>query len=83
MWQPIETAPKDGRLILAANADPAAQNMVVIYWEPGSAAFNVIGHWRASTHEIVTHASITHWLPLPELPANVGTHENHVGTHEK
>lgn len=67
-WQPIETAPKDGRLILAANADPAAQNMIVIYWEPGSIAFDVIGHWRASNHFVVTQSEITHWMPLPPAP---------------
>lgn len=67
-WQPIATAPKDGTLILAANIDPAIQNAVVIYWEPGSVVFNVIGHWRSSTHEIVAIGLITHWQPLPAAP---------------
>ncbi len=68
MWQPIETAPKDGRLILATNSDPAAQIAVVIYWEPGSRLFDIIGHWRSSMHEIVPSGDLTHWMPLPEPP---------------
>ena len=67
-WQPIETAPKDGRRILAASSDPSQQNMTVIYWEPGSVKFNIIGHWRSSVHTVVTFAEVTHWMPLPPAP---------------
>ena len=67
-WQPIETAPKDGTMILAAHCDPARQNMTVAYWDFGSIKFNIIGHWRTSTHEILTIGKVTHWMPLPEPP---------------
>jgi hypothetical protein len=67
-WHPFEFAPKDGRLILAANHDAAAQLPAVIYWERGSLAFNIIGHWRSSCHQVVRAGEFTHWTDMPELP---------------
>jgi hypothetical protein len=65
-WLPIETAPKDGTLILAVNTDLAAQNPTVIYWEVGSELFDIVPHWRTSTHEVFDNG-LTHWTTLPEL----------------
>ena len=67
-WQPIETAPKDGRLILVANIDGAKQNPSVVYYENGSLSFDITPHFRASTHEVITVSAFTHWMPLPDPP---------------
>ncbi len=67
-WHPIETAPKDGRLVLACHRDPAFQNQTVIYWDAGSKAFLIDGRWRTSSHDIVGENRFTHWQPLPAPP---------------
>jgi hypothetical protein len=54
-WQPIETAPKDGSVIIVNN-----YGIDVGYW---SAAYN---GWLTGGSRTV--ASPTHWLPVPELP---------------
>ena len=68
-WQPIETAPKDGTLILAAHKRPAfqIQKMTVIYWDCGAPSLNVDGRWRTSMHDIIGDR-FTHWMPLPKPP---------------
>ena len=71
-WQPIEDAPDSGVLILAAHADPARQNMAIIYWQCGSVKFNIEGHWRSSTHERISVKEFTHWRPLPTPPTQGG-----------
>ncbi len=67
MWLPIETAPKDGTVLLL--------------WE-GIDAFAVIGHrfghWQEDTYYrqggywsngVGRVVIATHWMPLPEPPA--------------
>jgi len=62
-WQPIETAPKDGREILTYGKD-----------DDGEEYFWVCGWWPYPTHEeghwTCWHVSdwATHWMPLPEPP---------------
>jgi hypothetical protein len=56
-WQPIETAPRDGRTILVRQGD----------WAPHHA------YWRKECHEwwaIEYHGCPrpTHWMPLPAPP---------------
>jgi hypothetical protein len=94
MWQPIETAPRDGRNLL-----------LWLERKEYRPAFCCIGRWvcmnvhhRVSSVYLCTESCArswetgyhgdppTHWMPLPNPPEpseNVGTHENHVGTHEK
>ena len=67
LGKPMGKAPRDGSLILAWNEDLAAQNPAVIYWECGSEVFDIVPHWRSSTHEIVYGEMFTHWIPLPLL----------------
>ena len=59
-WQPIETAPKDGRLILAAT--PRATDFsgfFVVYWSgPDENWLYSVGRWIKPTH----------WMPLPAPP---------------
>lgn len=64
-WQPIETAPHRGQVLLYLNGD-----MYVGVWTQnpytGDEAFAVADlgeHGRAIVHP-------THWMPLPEPPEN-------------
>ena len=59
MWQPIETAPKDGTRILAYCAGGDWQD--VIYWE---ASWQGAPFWCSDR----TKTDPTHWMPLPEPP---------------
>lgn len=64
MWQPIETAPKDGTRIVAFRNKKGRDyvtNEFIIHWN------GVV--WQASTAgNIITN--ITHWMPLPNPPVN-------------
>jgi hypothetical protein len=59
-WQPIETAPKDGTLILGVKFDTDGQ--------PWLAAFEwiIAGIWDAYQWEVDWEP--THWMPLPAPP---------------
>lgn len=53
-WQPIETAPKDGALLLLS-ATPTGPLWIGCWWRDG---------WYSEGWQ-----SATHWMPLPEPPA--------------
>jgi uncharacterized protein YaeQ len=65
MWQPIETAPKDGEKILAWLVTSCGSIGFVdtLYWcsddEPE--------RWL-NTHADEVYSTPTHWMPLPEPP---------------
>ena len=59
-WQPIETAPKDGRDILIFH--PRMGEMFVAYWSDGSNRF------MFSTMTALDGGE-THWMPLPPAPS--------------
>ena len=61
-WQPIETAPKDGRLVLIRTAagDEWAGTFTA-HWSRHS------NGWFYSDHR--THPRPTHWMPLPPAPS--------------
>jgi hypothetical protein len=62
-WQPIETAPKDGRWILVTSVhNPYANG--VMQW--------VDGDWLDWQDHIVRTEAITHWMPLPPPPGEPG-----------
>lgn len=64
-WQPIETAPKDGRVILAyCPTTMDYMRIVPVRW-----------HFLASHGDIWVDGNesawggLTHWMPLPQPPA--------------
>jgi hypothetical protein len=60
LWQPIETAPKDGTCILISNGkDGIFSGMYVGYWYQE-------GGWKFSIKNRIPDA--THWMPLPAPP---------------
>lgn len=81
-WQPIETAPRDGTLILLHRSDgsisPFEDNTVVVGrwisgpWQDGSESKFVFGsHYYVDNDNRKTTfhiATATHWMPLPPPP---------------
>lgn len=67
-WQPIETAPKDGRLFLAGRFTGEKKNhdglMSVDRWHKKSRgdSYDGLGHFNAQFWPA------THWMELPEPP---------------
>ncbi len=57
-WQPIATAPKDGRTILGWCEQ--SQALHPIYWEGNE--------WRDHEECIGTEGKPTHWLEIPQPP---------------
>ncbi|MCA3186971.1 MAG: DUF551 domain-containing protein [Cupriavidus sp.] len=65
-WQPIETAPKDGRVVLLC---------VKVNGSPFVATGGYDSHWTGQcwvldNRRIPSGSSITHWMPLPKPPAD-------------
>lgn len=62
VWQPIETAPKDGTVILVCELE---DDFVTI------GKFNE-GHWNGVDHGVHINSGLriapTHWMPLPDKP---------------
>jgi hypothetical protein len=58
-WQPIETAPKDGRRVLTVRGNGYVG---VMQWHATP------GRWFADAYIALTEAQPTHWMPLPEAP---------------
>ena len=67
-WQPIETAPRDGTVILAAHS-----GAVFDAWWDGVSAW-VDGTTSDITDDFVEFYP-THWMPLPEPPTQEKTDE--------
>lgn len=62
-WQPIDTAPKDSRLVLIRQPyGDDWSGTYVAYWSKVRKA------WMYSDCSVVAGAS--HWMPLPEAPKN-------------
>jgi hypothetical protein len=68
-WQPIETAPKDGSLILLTRQGCIYKftGTYCAYWN------NDIDEWMFHQEGIVRNA--THWMALPAAPVQGGSHE--------
>lgn len=67
-WQPIATAPRDGRDVLLYVSDPGYPNI----------RFQVVGHWHSGARQHWSwsgfsqpddfNCKIEWWMPLPEPP---------------
>jgi hypothetical protein len=75
-WQPIETAPKDGREVLlfgiwageihGLNADPT---IAVGAWQGGKSDYQGDDFWALTGGDVYAcWMRPTHWMPLPEPP---------------
>lgn len=64
-WQPIETAPKDGTVLLVCGQDGVR---AIARYERSNPHFGNNGHWvsRMGHEENCTDA--LYWMPLPEPP---------------
>ena len=61
-WQPIETAPKDGRKILGF--DPSLLGIVIAEWDRAGWYVD-----RGSQDGLgFENTPLTHWAPLPDPP---------------
>ena len=74
-WQPISTAPKDGRLIFAICNLGDGPYEEAIFWEEPNIIRRLIGikpGWRTNVGAfggyVTAAARPTHWMPLPTPP---------------
>lgn len=72
-WRPIETAPKDGRRIIAFITDNGPYDgRVIAYWagEIPAGRDGRYHAWQSIDEQCGGEAPIdpSHWLPLPEAP---------------
>lgn len=68
VWQPIETAPKDGRRFIAAEQDDEGWFVGVCLWckTPHVPLYGF--HFEHGDPENWDISKPTHWAPLPEPP---------------
>lgn len=59
MWQPIETAPRDGKEVLGYDRGVVSG----MYWNGSQWEWTVLA-WSDETYG----TDATHWMPLPEPP---------------
>lgn len=70
MWQPIETAPKDERNILAIRfGEECNPSYRVVYWDTEAEAPHMWHVEDAADGFNVHQDFFTHWMPLPEPPS--------------
>ena len=69
-WQPIETAPRDGIIIVCARNEPfKIKYDRGWWWEIVSDCLSDDGYeYYNGVHEERIHNAFTHWLPLPPMP---------------
>lgn len=79
-WRPIETAPKDGKTIIAGGYDDGDWEQVVIWWDSNCHTCTTCGHvkdvsrWKINLTlgDFYDHIQLTHWMSLPEPPGKEG-----------
>ncbi len=76
-WQPIATAPKDGRGILGwgvwageINGPEAQPTIAIICWGGGHSDYLGYDWVVVGTDAYAAWQKSTHWLPLPDPPEN-------------
>ncbi|WP_083235192.1 DUF551 domain-containing protein [Bradyrhizobium yuanmingense] len=68
-WKPIETAPKQGRILGYSKADGQHVWWWVRHIVPGGADR---GSWENVSYEWYELDQPTHWMPLPKAPNHEG-----------
>lgn len=74
LWQPIETAPKDGRDVILAlvNTRGHSESPALAYWnDEDRSTDHYQSGWYESTFSDCTYRvkfTPTHWMPIPEPP---------------
>ena len=70
-WQPIETAPRDGTLILVTGVNGLNTVLAAYYWEGDDYSPNPYKGWSGIVNSFGEQriAEPTHWMPLPEPPS--------------
>jgi len=70
-WQPIETAPKDGEMIIGLFNGWAGDSVSITWYNKittsrrfGKTIIRTRKGWHNGSSEITP----THWIPLPKLP---------------
>jgi hypothetical protein len=70
-WQPIETAPKDERYILAYFGNSKKWPLAIaIAYQPSGC-----GSYRDASDDVYFSTKPTHWMPLPEKPSRDTSHD--------
>lgn len=74
-WQPIETAPRDGRWVLVCGGTPAddfsEKRPAVAQWTDDLNGRKTEWHWQFAWYDggyYGVYESPTHWQPLPPPP---------------
>lgn len=68
-WRPIETAPRDGTLILCFYPDRYGQDQFSLrYWAVGDWPSSGRTEGWSDQHRQLRKTEPTHWLPLPPAP---------------
>lgn len=81
VWQPMETAPRDGTTILAhipkLRGYTARQDVVPVHWSGWGG-----GTWENSTSgSKLMEFDLSHWMPLPPPPQ--GRHDGESTSHKR
>jgi hypothetical protein len=66
-WQPIETAPKDGKAIIAWPVYSEPHSVATVRWETMK---RIPGRWSVAGGSWPAPRTPTHWMPLPEPPTS-------------
>jgi hypothetical protein len=66
-WQPIETAPRDGSLVLLQPCDHRELPFIGS-WDHVGRFTTSPKMWLGYTYGAMSEGDVTHWMPLPEPP---------------
>lgn len=68
-WQPIESAPKDGRVVLVTGCN-GFDRVLPAWWVDESEVIKSFAGWRGVVNRCGPNliADPTHWMPLPDPP---------------